>query len=97
MLRNLIVFNAKPAILGLILIFVILKALMIYLHGVKGHFLRTFFMSLSILGRGVIDNTFYENLQKYYRVSNKINKFFYVVIILLGVLYYVFKFYMPAR
>lgn len=97
MLRDFFVFHSKPIILGLILVFILLKWLLIFLYGVKGDRIRLFFITLSILSKSVVDNTFYEDLQSYYRVSNKVNKYFYLTIAILGALYYVFKFYLPHR
>lgn len=97
MLRDFFVFYSKPIIAGLVVVFILLKCLLIYLYGIKSGRIRLFFLTLSILSKSVVDNTFYDDLQRYYRVSNTVNKLFYLVIVSLGVLYYVFKFYMPSR
>lgn len=93
MLRDFIVFHAKQIILLLIVLFIFTKLLMLSLYAIKGNRPGIFMLSLRILGRGMIENTFYEHLQRYYKASNKVNKFFYILVILLGVSYYILKFY----
>lgn len=78
----------------LIVVFVFLKIVTISMFGLKEDKFRVFMISLRILSRPVIDNTYFERLRDYYKVSNKINFFCYTCIITMVVLFLLVKLYM---
>lgn len=79
MIRSLIVDNG-PYILGLIILsFIITKIYLLYSKGLSKHFSEIFYLSLVPISKQGIKNTFQDKVKKYYKVSNKVNYFFYVL------------------
>lgn len=79
MIRSIIVDNG-PYILGLIILcFVISKVYLLYSKGLAKNFTELFYLSLVPISKQGIKNTFQDKVKSYYKVSNKVNYFFYVV------------------
>lgn len=94
MIRELITEYAYLVIALLVITFIIIKFVVIRIYGLKEEPLNVFMISLRILGRPVIDNTYFDQLQKYYKLSNRINKLFYGVIVFIAFLFLVTKMYL---
>ncbi len=94
MINEFVIDYAKMAILVLALLFIIIKFAVIQVYGFKEQPFHLFIVSMNLFGRAVIANTYSEELQGYYRVSNKVNLVFYIAAIILVVVYVLFKFYL---
>jgi len=94
MINEFIIDYAKMAILVLVLLFIIIKFAIIKVYGFREQQFHLFIVSMNLFSRAVIENTYSEELQGYYRVSNKLNLFFYIVAMLLVAAYVLFKFYL---
>jgi hypothetical protein len=86
-LRELIVQYAPLAILAVLFVFALAKIYIISSSGVKHNLFRIFFGSLEVLSDHVIKNTFEEELQHYYKSSNRVNALFYCTIGLIIAVY----------
>lgn len=94
MINDLVTEYAKPAISALIFLFIIIKLIMIKMYGFKDNRAHLFIISMNLFSRPVIENTYSEELQGYYRMSNKVNLAFYATTILILILYVLFRFYL---
>lgn len=91
MIRSLIVDNG-PYILGLIILFFIVsKVYLLFTKGLGKNFTELFYLSLIPISKQGIKNTFQEKVKKYYKVSNKVNYFFYIVFAVAALVYGMMK------
>lgn len=93
MIYHFVVDHAKLIVLGLVISFVIIKYFLINAYGLKEKQFHLFIISMNLFSKPVIQNTYPEELQRYYKVSNKINLAFYIAASLVVVMYILFKFY----
>lgn len=81
MFRNLIVEIFPFAIIGIISLYVTLKMFAMISAGVSANFMEVFLRSFLPYRREQIRNTFHEKLKKYFKISNKINTIFYIILL----------------
>jgi hypothetical protein len=81
MLRNIILSHALAITAGLITIFILIKINYIYRLELKQSKTGLFFNSLTIFSKQTIKNTFYDPVKKYYKFSNKVNTWFYALLL----------------
>jgi hypothetical protein len=88
MIKNYVIDFFDIVFISVLLVFVIVKIFVMMRMNVKVGVIDIFFSSLLIYDKQSVKNTFDEDLQRYYRVSNKINKGFYFLFIGLIALYF---------
>lgn len=97
MIQDFIVHHAKLLVAILVITFLLLKFALIRMYGLREEVFRLFQLTLGFMSKVVVDNTYFEDLQKYYKVSNRVNLFFYLAIILVIVSYVVLKFFLRSH
>jgi hypothetical protein len=81
MISDYLVGNFTRLLAVLLAFFVFLKFISLFYHGVHERKMAIFLGSLGIMSKQTIKNTAIKSLKKYFKASNTINKFFYVVIL----------------
>jgi hypothetical protein len=87
MLRNIIFTHGIAIAAGLIVVFILIKINYIQRLSVRQSKTELFFNSLTIFSRQTIKNTFHDPVKKYYKLSNKINTWFYALLTVLAAIY----------
>ena len=87
MLRNIIFSHGLAITAGLIEVFVLIKINYIHRLELKQSKTKLFFNSLTIFSRQTIKNTFYDPVKNYYKFSNKVNTWFYTLLMALAAIY----------
>jgi len=91
MIRNLIVDNGPYILVLIILCFILSKVYLLFSKGLGKNFTELFYLSLIPISKQGIKNTFQEKVKKYYKTSNKVNYFFYIVFAFAGLVYGMMK------
>lgn len=91
MVRSLIVEFGPFALAFIVLLFIFTKAYIVYSRGLGKHFSDVFYISLVPISKQGIRNTFQEKVKRYYKVSNKVNYFFYTLFALCTLVYGMMK------
>lgn len=79
MMRHMIVQYAPVAIAIILGLYILIKLLLINLLGLREDPFMLFLNSFQLYSRQVVKNTFHKTLQRYYKLSNKINVLFYLL------------------
>jgi hypothetical protein len=87
MIKSYVVDFFDIAFISILLIFIFLKLMVMLRMKVKDSFIGIFVSSLLIYDKQSVKNTFNEDLQRYFRLSNKINRGFYLLLLALVILY----------
>lgn len=74
-------------IVGLAGVFACIKVIYIRLAGLRHNTSQIFLESFGIYSKQSIRNTFHKHLKNYYKSSNKINKLFYLLMLVMFALY----------
>jgi hypothetical protein len=87
MLREFVVHYTPLLILAVSIVFALAKIYILSSSGVRRNLFRVFLGSLEVLSEDVIKNTFEQELQHYFKSSNRVNALFYSTIGLIIVIY----------
>lgn len=68
-------------LLAVIAFFIVLKFIVLLYNGVRADRVAVFLITLGIMSRQTIRNTDSKSLKSYYRASNAVNKFFYIILL----------------
>ncbi len=91
MIRSLIVENGPYILAFVLLSFFITKVYLLYSKGLGKNFTELFYLSLVPISKQGIKNTFQDKVKRYYKVSNKVNYFFYIVFAFAALIYGMMK------
>lgn len=87
MIRTYIVEYTPIIVLVIIALFALTKLLIINMMGLREDPFRLYLNSHQVYSKQIIKNTFHKGIQRYYKLSNKINAAVYSGLAVLMVLY----------
>lgn len=87
MIRHLVVHYAPLVAICIVSIYALVKLVVIRSFRLREDPLNLFINSFRIYSKQEIKNTFHSDLRRYLRYSNSINKFFYIMLVCIGMVY----------
>lgn len=81
MISAYLIENFLHILLIVIAFFIIIKFIVLLYNGVRTDRFSIFLITLGLMSRQTIRNTDSKSLKSYYRVSNTVNKFFYIILL----------------
>lgn len=83
MLKNFFVEQTPVIVFCWAALFILVKTAFIFYFGVKEDVLKVLILSALLVPRQVVKNTFYKPLKNFYSLSNKFNRYYYIISALL--------------